>query len=1105
MFDLTKLVRKSVSTCVSASLALSLCPVMDVGASCGESAFAQGASVEMEGGRDASTPGAIAADDAIFAPDEEAGSDASDASGEPDPPLADLEADREAFAEMGCVFEQAHFAYRTTVAWKDACVEGGAATSFRLSYSFKVDEEATSPLLDVRLADPFDAASLSVVPLDVFADAAHVKVDAFLDVWEGPVASIEFDVRDVAKKEVDELHLAALPFRLDEALQEERAEMELRRALEAPGSSFDAADLDNADGDLIEGFVLAPYPSDLAAREEGGFELGLSFQLCDALSQKYEVADDAMRMRIDGVERIACPQDLLFNGEDGSGWMAEDVIAQQAGHELSFTLDAHAFAKALPLNSAEGVYEGVELYAMDGDGVVTKLTNISYKVDKTAPSLVSFSVDGEHEEKGDAWFFREDASITAIVKDPDRNIGAFQEGGSGAWMPRPEVSGLVEEGARIEYASCSGTGRSAEGIILAGPHQEVGSMELSIEEDEDALIDSFVVCAKDAAGNELRSGISEAKEMPDHILRLVSDAAAPELFVSFDNNDMRNGRYLAAPRVGTFTVVEANFDYIQEYDPDQIIVSINEGGRIHVFRAKDFQSKGDDSWQVSYAFVDDAEYAVEAQAIDLAGKSSERFSSTFVIDKTAPSLSIAFDGEEARNGSYFNAARTAMITVAEADFSPDLIHVSVDARAMEGNEPAPARIGEWLSSGDEHVCTVFFPGQGTYEMSVSGTDLALNALPEHRIPAFTVDTESPRISVEVGGEEDARIRARSGDCAVRIAIEDDHVDPASTIQIMSIGLGGAVNPYVVEPVFTERSISAFCADPDRIPENDNIYRLQVEAVDMAGNVETKVVEWSVNRFGSTYLPSEETRSMLAQGYVKKENACDISVTEINPSGLQEDAVSVSLLTGARNRTLRRDEDYAFRISEVDGWPAYEYVVSKECFASDGTYQMGFRSMDNAGNASLNARERAAVDEGNGTEIVFCIDDTPPLVSFTAASDANLQETATEVKCSIEDNMKVSHALIHVPGREDQVVLADELAGAGTLSVPIEAEADGLPVTIEAFDAAGNASSVHVPPLQPDQALFPFLVVVTSVAALAVVGVAALVRAIARRRRRSGVR
>lgn len=1062
MPDLRDALRRAMSCCVAAVLTAALWPWAP--------GMTQAAAAESHG--DAVAGAHLpAASDADAVAEEEAGPEEDDGdSGEPEQPEGpseeDAAADAAAFQQIERAFSEAPYTYREATRLDDASFEEGAVPAFALAYRFCVDESATDGRLAVELEDPMDLLTLSVMPVDMPAEPLMVKVDAFREEGADPAASIEFSVVDVRKKPITELSVASLPFRLDAAEQERCASSAVREALRQEGSGLDPDDLRAAGEEPFTGFALMDWPDALTAQHERGFDLGFTLTLAPHLDARYELAEGARRIAVQPLEEVRAPRGFTLNGTDGSGWFNEDVTAAYAGHALAFSLEAAAFQDALPLNSAEGLHEGVALYAVSHrDKTITKVKGISYRVDKTAPAPVSFAVEGQRREERDAWFFQNEACITVFVKDPDVNVGSMSEEGC---TLTPTVSGLSVMDAWVEYELMSGERQTETGLSVAGLQNETGTLRFTLDGDQAVRADSFRVHVRDRAGNVLDASLAGMREMPAEVLQLVSDAAAPELSVSFSNDDVRNGRFYNAERTGRFTVREANFGFIQEYDPDQIIASVTEDGRVRVIRAREFQLAGEGTWQAQHLFASDAECTVDAHVTDLVGKASRRFSTSFVMDATPPMLEVSFADEgQLVNGAYSPQPRTATVTVQERWFSADLIQLDLSSEPDSAGQLVPAQASPWADDGDVHRCTVTFPGPGTYGLTVNGTDQALNPLSDYACAPFTVDAEAPQISVQVAGEEDAASRAYAGACAVSVTVQDANMDPVSSVTVESIGLGAGAHPhqaYQMQTAITDTLMECACPDPARTPENDDVYQLQVNAVDRAGNVASKTVTWSVNRFGSTYVLSEETDALLSQRYVRSEDLSDIRIKEVNPSGWDAPSARISLSAGTRTSTLMEGADYTVQPYMEGGWPAREYAVGRSCFSADGLYQLTLRSTDAAGNTSMNTMEGTAPGRAQAADVVFAVDDTAPLVMFTGFEERHVSASVHEAGFTVEDNGEVARAVVRLNGQEVAAFDRSSLDANGGASVALAESGEDQALTVEVADAAGNVTVGIAPPV-----------------------------------------
>jgi len=133
---------------------------------------------------------------------------------------------------------------------------------------------------------------------------------------------------------------------------------------------------------------------------------------------------------------------------------------------------------------------------------------------------------------------------------------------------------------------------------------------------------------------------------------------------------------------------------------------------------------------------------------DWAGNVSSR-ETTVNIDTTAPRIEVSYDKNTPANGSYFNTARTATVTVYERNFDPKKVNFHITG--TDGKEP---QISAWhTGSGDgvsdmcPHTCTITYSADADYTFTMDVTDKAGNKTSLGRTDRFTIDRTAPVISV----------------------------------------------------------------------------------------------------------------------------------------------------------------------------------------------------------------------------------------------------------------------------------------------------------------------------------------------------------------------
>lgn len=139
---------------------------------------------------------------------------------------------------------------------------------------------------------------------------------------------------------------------------------------------------------------------------------------------------------------------------------------------------------------------------------------------------------------------------------------------------------------------------------------------------------------------------------------------------------------------------------------------------------------------------------IEMTAVDRCGNQAVS-RKELKIDITPPKIEITFDGDEAQNGSFYHAPRTAVITVDELNFDSGAAEITVTKDA----EPYTPAISEWKNDGNLHSAVVVFEEDGDYVMKVVCTDLAGNVSEEAQTQAFTIDRTAPVMELTYDNNE----------------------------------------------------------------------------------------------------------------------------------------------------------------------------------------------------------------------------------------------------------------------------------------------------------------------------------------------------------------
>lgn len=436
-------------------------------------------------------------------------------------------------------------------------------------------------------------------------------------------------------------------------------------------------------------------------------------------------------------------------------------------------------------------------------------------------------------------------------------------------------------------------------------------------------------------------------------------------------------------------------------------------------------------------------YETSIQVSDLLRFSNEAVEN-FVIDELAPVISITFDNNSVRNGKYYNADRTATITVVERNFNNESGEISGTA-SDDGREVDFPLLSRWSDSKDyvTHTATVSFTTDALYQnFGASYIDLA-GRESEATVDEFYVDKTMPVISIT--GVLDKS--ANNGTVAPDITYTDTNIDLTSIEITLTGANNGAVEYDAVKEAINHGERYVY-DDFDHEKPIDDVYTLYVRALDMAGNAVTQTIRFSCNRFGSVFDLSN-IKDMLGK-YNQKERT--IVVTETNVDEIDLDAVRVTLTKNGTPADLILGEDFTVEMVGGEGtWHQYTYKILSNLFEDDGTYSLYFYTEDMAGNINEN------IDESKEAQISFGIDKTKPIATpIDFESDTQYALESKTVSVEIKDNLLLEGVKIYLNDKEITYIVDGD-----NYIFDIPMSNTKQTVKILAVDAAGNEEELFV--------------------------------------------
>lgn len=486
-------------------------------------------------------------------------------------------------------------------------------------------------------------------------------------------------------------------------------------------------------------------------------------------------------------------------------------------------------------------------------------------------------------------------------------------------------------------------------------------------------------------------------------------------------------------RTVTIRIREHNFDTTRTN------VTINKNGS--TVKVPVTFTKNGDVWTGTYTFVggtgdalSDGDYSnIRVESTDLAGnKQVQTKADRFTIDGTKPTMTITYDNNNAKSGTYYGEARTATITVNEHNFAPE--DITVDAR----KDGTPISISGWSGSGDTHVATVSFNADGNYTISASCKDRANNQGNSIETQSFTVDLTKPEIAIE--GVTNGT--SYTGSVLPVVRVTDTNYDEGGVIVTLTGGKNGVrESGYSKSSIANGQAFSFY--DLEHAQKMDDCYTLTVKAVDKAGHETTQTISYRVNRFGSIYSLSKALESAVDSYYAAASDK--FAIYEQNVDEVKTSTVSYTIDNEIVN--LEEGKDYTVKHSEDrTGWNQYEYVLSKDSFAKEGVYTVSVSSEDTVGNISDN--------KSKGVNMEFCIDNTAPVCIISGVEEGQKIERDASANIGIEAYDNIMFATMKVELNGEQIKSEADLQD-GKLSFTVSPTSGEQTLKVTCYDAAGN--------------------------------------------------
>lgn len=587
-------------------------------------------------------------------------------------------------------------------------------------------------------------------------------------------------------------------------------------------------------------------------------------------------------------------------------------------------------------------------------------------------------------------------------------------------------------------------------------------------------------CDKNCNGNSIKLSLKDnCSNTSDSSEKLYSiDSTVPVINVIFSGAaaDKQYTNIYNGNRTVTIEITERNFDpslvTVQGISglSDWNLVSGTRGTDSAVYRA-------------TAELKEDGKYSFTVNCKDRCENSAAEYKSEeFIIDKTAPVMSVTYDNNSVENGRYYNASRTATLRINETNFDASRIKITAVDLLSETNIPV---ISQWKETNGAYQATVSFKNDGQYSFEVTGSDKAGNEMKEFS-DAFFIDCKRPDIVIS------GMKAANKEDVKPVITFTDKYLD-TDTVKITLNGAKRGNNLELKGEFSKTQSGYVFTAENfPKEKDMDDVYTLVAQAADNANNIAREDKVFSVNRFGSNFIFDEATEK-IKNRYISKEQA--LTVYEIDADKHDEEPM-ILVIKNSEARELKKDKDYTMECTGGDGdWYKYTYTISEENFSEDAAYAVEFYTHDEAGN------NNNSVSDEKDAELLFGVDKTPPIcTAIDFETNGSYKADVKKAHVIIDDNIIVKGIDVFLNGNKTETKINENNC---EFSIPNSKSSQVIKLVV--YDMADNSREYVFENILVSTSIARVLIHKTwfkiAIAATAVTGAAAAAYVTSRRKKK----
>ncbi len=462
--------------------------------------------------------------------------------------------------------------------------------------------------------------------------------------------------------------------------------------------------------------------------------------------------------------------------------------------------------------------------------------------------------------------------------------------------------------------------------------------------------------------------------------------------------------------------------------------------------------------------------SVDFNAQDIAkNKTQHANPKVIVVDNIAPVATVTLNNPvKQKDGiKYYAGDVVATIRIQEANFFKEDVKISV---SKNGGSAYPVAPGNWSQSGDiwtgsiQLSAPVNHTGDGTYIITMDYTDKSANRMMQYVSDQLIIDTTQPELLV-------TNLKYQSANKANKIGFtltaSDTNIDTEAFVPELSVLTRDAAGAFTTKILDcgNRKVIEAgktYSYTIDNL-DADGIYNLSCSVSDLAGNRysqlkltddgqhEYEKVEFSINRYGSTFKLDQETQKAVSDYFVQS-LLHNVEITEINVDPLLESKIQIN------KNDLEKGKDCEVNKTGGNGqWNQYVYTIDQPWFNPEGDYSVVVFSKDKA--------QTIAYSDIKGLDVSFVIDKTPPQVTVSGLETGGRYQVASQKVTMVpkDDGGRLQAMKVTVRNRAGTASTLVDTAGNNFLDALEQNEKisfdipDGMNqnVLIECTDAAGN--------------------------------------------------